>query len=154
MPVASPPWHRPSRPLQFFPLSTFRVLQNSWKWKTKPKQFLTIPTNSSIAVTKKKLSQFGFSQEAGGQLPCNAWVTPLSQTYWGWPLCPSNKTHLQYFLRKTRLGFQRSKWPTEGENTRKPSISPRGESKRAPPTRYKTSKQCKSKPDYNGSQLS
>ena len=45
---------------------TFRVLQNSWVSKTKPNQLPKNPTRSRKAVTYKELSQFGYSQEAGG----------------------------------------------------------------------------------------
>ena len=54
------------------PLKTFMVQQNSWVYKTKPKQLPTSPTNSLKAVTKNDLSQLGYFQEVGGQLPCNS----------------------------------------------------------------------------------
>ena len=40
--------------LTVLPPRTFRVLQNSWVWKTKPKQLPTSPNNNLTAVTKKE----------------------------------------------------------------------------------------------------
>ena len=121
-------------------LGTFRVLKNNWLWKLKPKKLLRSPTKSLTGVDKKELSQFGYSQDAGGPLPCNAIVTPLSQTCWVWPLWPNIKTHLQHLSGKTRLGFQRSKQPTEGETPENRSVSPRGETKRGTSTWHKHQK--------------
>ena len=55
------------RSLTVLPPRTFRVPQKSWllKNKTKPMQLPKSPTNGLAAMTKKDLSQFGYSQEAG-----------------------------------------------------------------------------------------
>ena len=67
--------------LTVLPPGTFRVIQNSWVSKTKPKQLARSPANSLKAVNTKELSQLGYSKEVGGQLPSKNPESLLSTKY-------------------------------------------------------------------------
>ena len=89
--------------LTVHPSRTFRFLQNSWVWKTKPKQLPRAPSNSLAAIIKK-LSQVSYSQEAGGQRPCRMAELLTSTKHAEAGPCGLTKNTFIIFAKKNQAG--------------------------------------------------